>query len=87
MVQYLKGNYKLSPGKSAKRRKQRPAAKEKVEEEFERRALEKLGGSIAFVMKSKTFVWSDDGNKAPRKAVGRPHGTGDAREDGRGGPT
>ena len=86
MVQYLKGNYKLSPGKTAKKRKRKPAAKQ-VEEEFERRALEKLGGSIAFVMKSKTFVWSDDGNKAPRKETRRPDGTGDAQQDGRGGAT
>lgn len=26
--------------------------------EFERRAMERLGGSIAFVMKGKTVVWS-----------------------------
>ena len=84
MVQYLKGNYELPPDKTSKKRKRKPAAK-KVEEEFERRALEKLGGSIAFVMKSKTFVWSDDGNKAPRKATGQSDGTGDSQQDGRSG--
>lgn len=27
---------------------------------FETKALEKLGGSIAFVMKSDKFLWEDD---------------------------
>jgi hypothetical protein len=29
--------------------------------EFERRALERLGGSIAFVMKGKNVIWSGTG--------------------------
>jgi hypothetical protein len=53
----LKGNYQLSggPGKSE------PVGNEPTaSEEFERRALERLGGSIAFVMKRNTFVWSGE---------------------------
>jgi hypothetical protein len=51
---YLKGNYSLTFA---------PAAPEKAEDakdleaEFERTALQKLGGSIAFVKKSGGFVW------------------------------
>ena len=36
--------------------------------EFERRAMERLGGSIAFVMKGKTVVWSGGPD---RQAEGR----------------
>lgn len=56
MSKYLKGNYQLM------KEKPEPAAKpeETVTEEFERRALERLGGSIAFVMKRNTFVWRGD---------------------------
>ena len=32
--------------------------------EFERRAMERLGGSIAFVMKGKNVVWSGTTAKA-----------------------
>lgn len=31
---------------------------EKTVSEFERRAMERLGGSIAFVMKGKNVVWN-----------------------------
>ena len=54
----LKGNYKLKndhPEKTALK------AEKTVTQEFERRALEKLGGSIAFVQKKNTFMW--DGGK------------------------
>lgn len=56
MSKYLKGNYPLMKEKSE------PAVKpeETVTHEFERRALERLGGSIAFVMKKNTFVWRGD---------------------------
>ena len=56
MSHRLKGNYDL-PKDQAKPTTQPP---ETVSQEFERRALERLGGSIAFVLKGKTFVWNGD---------------------------
>lgn len=60
MSGYLKGNYTvrrkkgtLTPRSPRKRNKETP------QEEFERRALEQLGGSISFVIKP-TFVWNGD---------------------------
>ena len=66
----LIGNYKMAGQPDAV-----PAASgsEKKEEstvaEFERRALERLGGSIAFVMKGKNVLWS---GTAPPKDVHKP---------------
>lgn len=64
MPEYLKGNYKAPKIKAAAPEpKDAPAGKDG----FEDRAMERLGGSIAFVMKSKTFLWTapknDDGKK------------------------
>ena len=55
---YLKGNYELAPADPADVSKV-PAvpAAASLEEEFERQALQKLGGSIAFIKKSKSFIW------------------------------
>ncbi len=55
MSGYLKGNYKVTskPGRKA-------VSKKSTTQEFERRALEKLGGSIAFVLKKDTFVWQGE---------------------------
>lgn len=54
MSGYLKGNYPLdaTPGKQGE------SQPEDSEQQFYRRALEKLGGSIAFVLKSKKLVWN-----------------------------
>lgn len=56
MSDFLKGNYNLD--------KDIKASEEKKEksfiEEFEEKALEKLGGSIAFVSKANQFVWEDE---------------------------
>lgn len=57
MSKFLKGNYPL-PGGS-----EEPAPEVKkpaATGEFERRALERLGGSIAFVMKKNIFVWNGE---------------------------
>ena len=60
MPSYLKGNYSVRRKKGASTPKApRQEAAETPVEEFERRALEKLGGSIAFVVKP-TFVWNGD---------------------------
>ena len=61
----LKGNYELEDDV--------PVAKEAIddgellEQEYYQAALQKLGGSIAFVMKDNTFLWTGDGDedKAP----------------------
>ena len=54
MAKYLRGNYRLRKTARSKTREKKKTSLE----EFEQRALEKLGGSIAFVMKPKTFVWT-----------------------------
>lgn len=51
---YLKGNYSVKKKGSAKKKRV------SIAEIFEHRAFEKLGGSIAFVMKSNRFTWSPD---------------------------
>jgi hypothetical protein len=63
----LIGNYKIA-GQSDLA----PSVPEKKEEtvaEFERRAMARLGGSIAFVMKGKNVLWSGTGSSQnPKKA-------------------
>lgn len=51
---YLKGNYALPFAPSEA---EAASASSELETEFERTALQKLGGSIAFVKKSGGFVW------------------------------
>lgn len=70
-MSYLKGNYELknAPVPSATDGR---AAEELLEQEYYKAALGKLGGSIAFIMKGKTFLWKgDDGGKpsAPEKLL------------------
>ena len=54
----LIGNYKMAgqpdavPGSNPEKNNETTVA------EFERRAMERLGGSIAFVMKGKNVLWS-----------------------------
>ena len=56
MDSMLKGNYEVEEDK-----KIRPeAAKQDSGSEFEARAMDRLGGSIAFVMKGKKLVWDED---------------------------
>ena len=59
--QFLKGNYQAPKIES------KPDAKATDEMNgFEKAAMERLGGSIAFVMKSKTFMWTEEGEE-PKK--------------------
>jgi hypothetical protein len=60
----LKGNYKLPKNSSEKEKKDET---ESSTQEFERRALEKLGGSIAFVQKKDVFVWNGDKSPTEQK--------------------
>ena len=59
MPEFLKGNYPLpkGKGKTAPRR----APKKDLTDQFEERALAKLGGSLCFVMKKGTFIWTEKG--------------------------
>ena len=66
----LIGNYKMAGQSDTV---PAPSAPEKKEEstvaEFERRAMARLGGSIAFVMKGKDVLWSGAGSpQNPKKA-------------------
>jgi hypothetical protein len=63
MEEYLKGNYRIAaPIRDA----EETAAQTDAEKEFYRRALERLGGSIAFVMKAKKLLWTGEpGEKNP----------------------
>ena len=53
MAQYLKGNYRLPRELKPRVNKNRQTVEQKLEQE----SLRRLGGSIAFVMKPKTFIW------------------------------
>ena len=61
MSSFLQGNYKLPKDTQKKpaKKKAAPSLTEKLEES----ALAKLGGSMCFVMKGKTFLWSGDGDE------------------------
>ena len=53
MRKLLRGNYRLNKSVKARSRK----GKRNISDEFEAKAIEKLGGSIAFVSKPG-FLWS-----------------------------
>jgi hypothetical protein len=65
----LIGNYKMAgqpdvvPASASEKKDGNTVA------EFERRAMERLGGSIAFVMKGKNVLWS---GTAPHKDSKKP---------------
>jgi hypothetical protein len=58
--EFLKGNYKV-----AKKIEEKPDAEATSTDEFEKKALSRLGGSICFVSR-KGFIWNGPG-KADRK--------------------
>lgn len=64
MSKYLKGNYDLgdTPEEPKPDTAEATADAEAAHttEEFEEKALERLGGSIAFVIKPKTFLWTGE---------------------------
>ena len=64
MSEYLKGNYK-APAVSQPVKSEDTA--KNIQDDFEKCSLEKLGGSIAFVMKSKSFLWNGDSGKDASK--------------------
>lgn len=67
MPQFLKGNYRLPKGKGELSVKK--AGKKDLTQQLEESALAKLGGSLCFVMKKGTFIWTDTKDAATRKAT------------------
>lgn len=57
MRKFLQGNYEVESDINADKTKEMTQGYSKM---FEKRALENLGGSIAFVMKSDKFVWDEE---------------------------
>jgi hypothetical protein len=60
MSKFLKGNY---PIKNSEADEPDASKTRNITKKFEEKALEKLGGSIAFVMKSNTFLWDEEEEK------------------------
>ncbi len=67
MSRFLKGNYTLPKGSGVSRKKEGPEKKETSTQEFERRAMNRLGGSIAFVIKKDVFLWDGEGKSGGKK--------------------
>ena len=67
MDDILKGNYELPDTKSGKRanNSRKKKSPESLTDKLEQRALASLGGSMCFVMKGKTFLWTGDDSDAP----------------------
>lgn len=56
MADFLKGNYQVD--KNLKEGAPEKETEKNLTEQFEEEALAKLGGSLCFVTKGKTFVWT-----------------------------
>ena len=65
----LIGNYKMAGQPDVVPASTQEKNDETTVAEFERRAMERLGGSIAFVMKGKNVLWS---GTAPLKDSKKP---------------
>ncbi len=65
-MSYLKGNYELNGKGEGRGDDKEDPEKTKA---FERFARQRLGGSIAFVMKDKTFVWNGEPSAAPQAST------------------
>ena len=65
----LIGNYKMAGQPDVEAAPSPEKKDENTVAEFERRAMERLGGSIAFVMKGKNVLWS---GTAPQKDSKKP---------------
>ena len=62
MPKFLKGNYRLPKGKGST--VQPKKGKKDLTQQFEESALAKLGGSLCFVMKKGTFLWTEKADGA-----------------------
>lgn len=58
-MSFLKGNYKLEKEPDPEPGSER-SNKDLLELDYYKAAMSKLGGSIAFIMKDKTFLWKGD---------------------------
>lgn len=68
MPKFLKGNYRVSKEKrQSVSVKRKASTSSDLTRQFEKTALAKLGGSLCFVMKKNTFVWSGEGDEATRE--------------------
>ena len=65
-MSYLKGNYELTRKVDGVGANQEDPEQTKA---FERFARQRLGGSIAFVMKEKTFVWNGDASASAQASA------------------
>jgi hypothetical protein len=70
MPDYLKGNYKGKFKVNERAVSEDLTLEEQHEQEFYKKSLEKLGGSIAFVMKSKNMLWSGDEESKTNEPTG-----------------
>ena len=61
MAKFLKGNYRLPKNKGNPPTSSRSS--KSLTEQFEETALSKLGGSMCFVVKKKTFLWNGEGSE------------------------
>lgn len=57
MDKLIKGNYQVENEEAIEAKHQKK--NKTYTQEFEEKSMEKLGGSIAFVMKENKFVWDD----------------------------
>lgn len=64
MTSFLKGNYRLAEG--TKKKPGNRKSSKGLTEQLEESALAKLGGSMCFVMKGKTFLWTGDKGETSR---------------------
>ena len=67
MPRFLKGNYRLPKGKGTLTAKK---AQKDLTQQFEESALAKLGGSLCFVMKKGTFIWTEEAHEGPGTGAG-----------------
>ena len=65
MPEFLQGNYQLSEDQKKKVQSKASEETEGLTEQFEKEALAKLGGSMCFVMKGKTFLWTGEEIEKP----------------------
>lgn len=66
----LKGNYKIDDARNPGSGEPRPS-EDLLEQEYYKAAMSKLGGSIAFIMKDKTFIWTGENNAQDEKATAK----------------
>ena len=66
MPKVLKGNYRLPRGKG---KVTANTSRKDLTDQLEESALAKLGGSLCFVAKKGTFIWTDQGHASTGEAT------------------